>query len=136
MKRGLQDNSYLLIYSQCYSSGTVIGPLGQNGSSSGHHPRPCQQPYRLIADLPDHETLKTTLSRHQTSRENSAFHCSNRSLYFDLKELCLHLLQSSSFLKETLLLIAMDTTSGSMHFVMVPWLAFGHILPFTELASA
>ncbi|CAD6219048.1 unnamed protein product [Miscanthus lutarioriparius] len=29
----------------------------------------------------------------------------------------------------------MDATSGSsMHFVMVPWLAVGHILPFTELA--
>ncbi|TVU36394.1 hypothetical protein EJB05_18327, partial [Eragrostis curvula] len=29
----------------------------------------------------------------------------------------------------------MDTKSGSMHVVMVPWLAFGHILPFTELAK-
>ncbi|CAN6217848.1 unnamed protein product [Urochloa humidicola] len=28
----------------------------------------------------------------------------------------------------------MDANSGSMHFVMVPWLAFGHILPFAELA--
>ncbi|CAN6210860.1 unnamed protein product [Urochloa humidicola] len=29
----------------------------------------------------------------------------------------------------------MDTNSGSsMHLVMVPWLAFGHILPFAELA--
>ena len=31
----------------------------------------------------------------------------------------------------------MDATSGSgssMHFVMLPWLAVGHILPFTELA--
>ncbi|OEL15040.1 hypothetical protein BAE44_0023942 [Dichanthelium oligosanthes] len=28
----------------------------------------------------------------------------------------------------------MDTNSGSMHLVMVPWLAFGHILAFTELA--
>ncbi|KAF8779719.1 hypothetical protein HU200_002301 [Digitaria exilis] len=28
----------------------------------------------------------------------------------------------------------MATNSGTMHFVMVPWLAFGHILPFTELA--
>ncbi|KAG0543906.1 hypothetical protein BDA96_02G229200 [Sorghum bicolor] len=29
----------------------------------------------------------------------------------------------------------MDATSGSsMHFVMMPWLAVGHILPFTELA--
>jgi hypothetical protein len=26
-----------------------------------------------------------------------------------------------------------DTNSGSMHIVMLPWLAFGHILPFTEL---
>ncbi|GJN17064.1 hypothetical protein PR202_gb04103 [Eleusine coracana subsp. coracana] len=29
----------------------------------------------------------------------------------------------------------MDTENGSMHIVMVPWLAFGHILPFTELAK-
>ncbi|KAL6840264.1 hypothetical protein ACP4OV_030074 [Aristida adscensionis] len=29
----------------------------------------------------------------------------------------------------------MDTNSGKMHVVMVPWLAFGHILPFTELAK-
>jgi len=25
--------------------------------------------------------------------------------------------------------------SGSMHVLMLPWLAFGHILPFTELAK-
>jgi len=38
-------------------------------------------------------------------------------------------------LEQTLLFITMDATSGSsMHFVMVPWLAVGHILPFTELA--
>ncbi|KAL6614112.1 hypothetical protein ACP70R_036382 [Stipagrostis hirtigluma subsp. patula] len=29
----------------------------------------------------------------------------------------------------------MDTNNGSMHVVMVPWLAFGHIIPFTELAK-
>ncbi|XP_062207556.1 UDP-glycosyltransferase 91C1-like [Phragmites australis] len=29
----------------------------------------------------------------------------------------------------------MDTSSGSIHVVMLPWLAFGHILPFTELAK-
>ncbi|KAL6840265.1 hypothetical protein ACP4OV_030075 [Aristida adscensionis] len=28
----------------------------------------------------------------------------------------------------------MDSGGGAMHVVMVPWLAFGHILPFTELA--
>jgi hypothetical protein len=38
-------------------------------------------------------------------------------------------------LEKTLLFIVMDATSGSsMHFVMVPWLAVGHILPFAELA--
>ncbi|KQK10755.1 putative UDP-rhamnose:rhamnosyltransferase 1 [Brachypodium distachyon] len=29
----------------------------------------------------------------------------------------------------------MDTMSGGMHVVMLPWLAFGHILPFTEFAK-
>ncbi|OEL30696.1 putative UDP-rhamnose:rhamnosyltransferase 1 [Dichanthelium oligosanthes] len=29
----------------------------------------------------------------------------------------------------------MDASSGSMHVLMLPWLAFGHILPFTELAK-
>ncbi|XP_066315459.1 putative UDP-rhamnose:rhamnosyltransferase 1 [Miscanthus floridulus] len=29
----------------------------------------------------------------------------------------------------------MDAGGGSMHVVMLPWLAFGHILPFTELAK-
>ncbi|KAJ1286360.1 hypothetical protein BS78_03G347300 [Paspalum vaginatum] len=28
-----------------------------------------------------------------------------------------------------------DANGGSMHVVMLPWLAFGHILPFTELAK-
>ncbi|CAO2196834.1 unnamed protein product [Urochloa humidicola] len=28
-----------------------------------------------------------------------------------------------------------DADGGSMHVVMLPWLAFGHILPFTELAK-
>ncbi|KAL6876419.1 hypothetical protein ACP4OV_012991 [Aristida adscensionis] len=28
-----------------------------------------------------------------------------------------------------------DINSGGMHVVMLPWLAFGHILPFTELAK-
>ncbi|RLN03955.1 hypothetical protein C2845_PM13G14350 [Panicum miliaceum] len=29
----------------------------------------------------------------------------------------------------------MDASGGSMHVLMLPWLAFGHILPFTELAK-
>ncbi|KAG2593168.1 putative UDP-rhamnose:rhamnosyltransferase 1 [Panicum virgatum] len=29
----------------------------------------------------------------------------------------------------------MDASSGSMHVLMLPWLAFGHIIPFTELAK-